>query len=190
MNRYLILLILTLVIFLLLEIQAFNHESHYIYDIPMCASLMVLMYFIRSHIHLNLFHYLLFASFLILHCMGLYDAYLTYPLGIEYDYWLHGYFGFIACLIILRWMTVYLHNSVYYIPLIFTLFFVLGMSCLHELYEFFGALLLGQGEGVLFIGAGDLDQWDTQKDMLNNLIGALLAILFSYFLKVKQSPKS
>jgi len=63
----------------------------------------------------------------------------------------------------------------------FTLFFVLGLSALHELYEYFGALLLGEGEGVLFIGAGDLDQWDTQKDMLNNVIGALIGLLIRYF---------
>ncbi|HRZ40409.1 MAG TPA: hypothetical protein P5246_05320, partial [Candidatus Omnitrophota bacterium] len=45
-------------------------------------------------------------------------------------------------------------------------------------YEFAGAILLGEGEGVLFIGAGDLDEWDTQKDMLNNLIGAVLGLVF------------
>jgi len=53
---------------------------------------------------------------------------------------------------------------------------IMGFASLHELYEFVGAILLGEGEGVLFIGAGDLDQWDTQKDILNNLIGALIGV--------------
>jgi len=53
------------------------------------------------------------------------------------------------------------------------------MSAAHELYEFAGAILLGDGDGVLFIGAGDIDQWDTQKDMLNNLLGALIGVLLS-----------
>ncbi len=50
---------------------------------------------------------------------------------------------------------------------------ILGFSAFHEIFEFPGALAAGAGEGVLFVGAGDLDDWDTQKDMLNNLIGAL-----------------
>jgi uncharacterized membrane protein YjdF len=53
---------------------------------------------------------------------------------------------------------------------------VLGFSAFHELFEYAGAVLLGEGEGVLFIGAGDLDEWDTQKDMRNNLFGALVGL--------------
>ncbi len=53
-------------------------------------------------------------------------------------------------------------------------------------------MMLGEGEGVLFIGAGDLDEWDTQKDMLNNLIGALLGLVLFYIFKqrhgVRQQP--
>lgn len=52
---------------------------------------------------------------------------------------------------------------------------------LHELYEFAGALLLGEGERVLFIRAGDLDQWDTQKDILNNLIGGVIGVIFDNY---------
>ena len=38
-------------------------------------------------------------------------------------------------------------------------------------------MTLGEGGGVLFIGAGDVDEWDTQKDMRNNLFGAILGLL-------------
>ena len=69
-----------------------------------------------------------------------------------------------------------------------TIVIALGVSALHELYEFAGAILLGEGEGVLFIGAGDTDQWDTQKDMLNNLIGTLLGVLiYEIYCYVKRS---
>ena len=47
-------------------------------------------------------------------------------------------------------------------------------------------MTVGEGEGVLFIGAGDTDEWDTQKDMVNNVLGALIALagyyLYSYLL--------
>jgi uncharacterized membrane protein YjdF len=35
---------------------------------------------------------------------------------------------------------------------------------------------LGEGDGVLFIGTGDIDQWDAQKDMLNNMIGGAIGV--------------
>ncbi len=176
-----------LFIFVLLEIVALQRQSHYVYDIPMCMFLLYVSYRIRHALYLYELHYFLFAVFLLIHCIGLYDLYMLYPLSIEYDYWVHGYFGFVSSLIILRWMRSYLANLTYQVMLLFVILFVLGISALHELYEYFGALILGKGEGVLFIGAGDLDQWDTQKDMLNNMLGAILGIIISYIRKMNMN---
>lgn len=166
-----------------LELAALQLDSHYIFDIPICMLLLYLAYRFRYAIHLNHWHYFLFSLFLLSHCAGLYDAYLLYPFGIEYDYFVHGYFGLVASLIILRWMTLSYNAINYKVLVSFTVLFVLGISALHELYEFLGAVLLGKGEGVLFIGAGDLDPWDTQKDMLNNLFGALIGIVAAGLIK-------
>ena len=170
-------LLFFLFVFICLEVVALGKDSHYVYDIPMCMLLLALVYYFKAALFLHIVHFVLFAIFLVVHCLGLFDAYLLYPFGIEYDYWVHAYFGLVSALIIYRWMRFFLvdfHSSV---VIVFTLLFILGISSLHELYEYFGALLLGEGEGVLFIGAGDLDQWDTQKDMLNNVIGGLLGLL-------------
>ena len=175
-NNFKLFFTLFLIVFLILEIIALGKDSHYIYDIPMCALLLYIVYRYRSLLHLDIVLFILFSIFLLVHCLGLFDAYLLYPLGIEYDYWVHGYFGLVSGLIIFKWMNLYLKNTHINAVLIFTLLFVLGISALHELYEYAGALLLGSGEGVLFIGAGDLDQWDTQKDMLNNVIGAVVGV--------------
>jgi len=169
-------LLVVLVAFVGLELRAFGIESHYKYDIPMCALLLVTGYLLREQLGMLWWHYLLFAAFLIVHALGMFDLYDTYPLGIEYDYWVHGFFGAVAALILMRFIS---HRSIcksFVFQAGLTLLVVMGIAALHELYEFAGALLLGKGEGVLFIGAGDLDQWDTQKDMLNNLIGALTGI--------------
>ena len=176
-NKYI--LIAFLVILAGMEIFALNIASHYKYDIPMCAALLVFVYFVRQVIHLSWLHFLLFALFLIIHCLGMFDFYELYPLGIEYDYWVHSIFGFISALIILRWLRMSELHLKRAVRIASTLVIVLGISAAHELYEFAGAILLGSGEGVLFIGAGDLDQWDTQKDMLNNVIGGLLGIFIS-----------
>ena len=176
-NKYT--LITFLVILAGMELLALNLESHYKYDIPMCAVLLVFIYLVREFIHLNWIHFLLFALFLIIHCLGMFDFYELYPLGIEYDYWVHGIFGFISALVILRWLRMSDLRLKRIVRISSTLIVVLGISAAHELYEFAGAILLGSGEGVLFIGAGDLDQWDTQKDMLNNVIGGLVGIFVS-----------
>ena len=169
-----------IVIFVGLEALALNVDSHYKYDIPMCAILLYFIYLMRDVFHLNWVHYSLFAMFLVIHCLGMFDFYELYPLGIEYDYWVHGMFGFISSLIILRSLKMSVLQLKMAMQIGSALIIVLGISAAHELYEFAGAILLGKGEGVLFIGAGDLDQWDTQKDMLNNVIGGLCGIFVSY----------
>ncbi len=168
-----------LIIFITLEVYALTIESHYKYDIVMCMFLLVALFYMKNLIYLKSSHYFLFSIFLLIHCLGIYDFYKLYPLNIEYDYWVHGYFGFISILIIinlLKNIDWQLSITVIYLMAIIT---VLGVSALHELYEFAGAMLLGEGEGVLFIGAGDIDQWDTQKDMLNNLIGGAIGLSLS-----------
>lgn len=183
-------LIVFLVIFAGMEIIALNAESHYKYDIPMCAALLVFVYFVRKAIHLSWLHFLFFALFLVMHCLGMFDFYELYPLGVEYDYWVHSIFGFISALVILRWLRMSELHLKRAVRIASTLVIVLGISAAHELYEFAGAILLGSGEGVLFIGAGDLDQWDTQKDMLNNVIGGLIGIFISSTYNIYCTSKS
>jgi len=98
----------------------------------------------------------------------------------EYDFYVHAFFGFVAVLLLSRAAFHATSHRGFLVPF-FVLLIVLGLSALHELYEFAGALLLGEGEGVLFIGAGDLDAWDTQKDMLHNFLGGLVAVLVILF---------
>tara|TARA_Y100000310_G_C20577002_1_gene760958 strand:+ start:453 stop:746 length:294 start_codon:yes stop_codon:yes gene_type:complete len=52
---------------------------------------------------------------------------------------------------------------------------ILGFSAFHELFEYAGAVTVGAG--VLFVGAGDIDEGDTQKDMRNNLLGAIMGLI-------------
>ncbi len=160
-----------------LEFVALGMDSHYKYDFIFLMILLTVLYAVREKIHLHWSHYLVFSLFLLVHDLGMFDLYRMSPLGIEYDHWVHILFGFIAALMIMRF---YQYSDMPHkkaAPIIVILL-VLGFSAAHELYEFTGAILLGEGEGVLFIGAGDLDEWDTQKDMLNNLIGSIIGVVF------------
>ncbi len=176
-NKYIT--IVFILIFIVLEVRAVSIESHYKYDILMCIFLLCAVYYFRLITHLYWFHYLLFSIFLLLHCLGMYQYYEKFPLGIEYDYWVHSYFGFVSSIFVLRWLSKFGYKFSQAFCLVSTFIVVLGVSAAHELYEFAGAILLGEGDGVLFIGAGDIDQWDTQKDMLNNLIGAIIGVSLS-----------
>jgi uncharacterized membrane protein YjdF len=137
---------------------------------------------IRRRIDLRAVPYALFGIFLFLHFAGMFGWYQSFPLGMEYDYWVHGFFGFIAALIVLRAYHFYGIYPPGFIAVAATAV-ILGFSAFHEIFEYAGAMTVGQGEGVLFVGAGDLDEWDTQKDMLNNLIGALLGMAVFYIIK-------
>ncbi|MCK4519747.1 MAG: DUF2238 domain-containing protein [Candidatus Omnitrophica bacterium] len=174
-NKYI--LILTTILFIFLEIHALSLNSHFKYDLIMTLILLVFVFVIRRGIHLHWFHYLLFTFFLTGHNLGMYQLYDKFPLGIEYDYWVHGYFGVVSTMVIFRAITcrrvITDANTIIFL----TIIMVLGISAIHELYEYAGAVLLGEGEGVLFIGAGDIDEWDTQKDMLNNLIGSIIGLI-------------
>ena len=125
---------------------------------------------------------------LLLHFAGMFGWYQTFPLGLEYDHWVHGFFGFVAALMVLR---AYYFYGVYPPAMIAVaaVAVILGFSAFHEIFEYAGALAVGEGEGVLFIGAGDLDEWDTQKDMLNNLIGAILGLSVFYTSKYWRSRR-
>jgi uncharacterized membrane protein YjdF len=63
-----------------------------------------------------------------------------------------------------------------------------------ELTEFTGAVYLGHGEGLFFVGSGDTDgnaiygdYYDTMDDQVSNVIGALIGTFVFY--KIRYSKK-
>lgn len=166
---------ITTIIILGLEFYSFTTDSHYKWDFFFVAGLLWILFFIRDKIKLHPFHYFLFSIFLILHNLGTFGTYSNTYFGLEYDLYVHGFFGFVAALILYRtYHLVGFYKGIFmYVAIIAV---ILGFSAFHELFEYAGALTVGKGEGVLFVGAGDLDEWDTQKDMFNNLIGALIGL--------------
>jgi uncharacterized membrane protein YjdF len=121
-------------------------------------------------------HFFLFGIFLIFHAMGVFGFYDSHFLGVEFDTYVHTYFGFVGMLMLSR---IYDHvvtdkrKSIKFFSLVTI---ILGISALHEILEYLGGSILGEGFGFLKAGTGDIEMWDTQTDMRNNLIGSLFAL--------------
>jgi len=170
-----IILLITTVILIGLEIYSLTTNSHYKYDFVFLMLMLYTLFFIRSKIKLHPFHFFLAAVFLILHNLGTFGTYSNNYFGLEYDLYVHSFFGFVAALILFRTYSLMGPYKTWFMYIAIVAV-ILGFSAFHELFEYAGALTVGEGEGVLFVGAGDIDEWDTQKDMLNNLVGALLGL--------------
>lgn len=179
MNATKLVLWITSLVLTILEVYAIAIDSRYKWDFIFLMLMLWAVFFLRDRINLHPLHYGLLSAFLLLHFLGMFDLYQTFPLGLEYDHWVHGYFGFVAALIVFRGYHHYKLYSPTFI-IVATLVVILGFSAFHEIFEYTGAMLLGEGEGVLFVGAGDIDEWDTQKDMVNNVIGGLLGLACYY----------
>ena len=173
-----IILGITSLILIALEFYSLKTDSHYKYDFIFLIALLFGVYFIRNKIKLHPLHFLLFSLFLILHNLGTFGLYSNSYFGLEYDLYVHGFFGLVASLVLYRTYNLIgpYKGWFMYVAIIAV---ILGFSAFHELFEYGGALAVGKGEGVLFVGAGDLDEWDTQKDMFNNLIGAIIGLALS-----------
>jgi uncharacterized membrane protein YjdF len=164
-------------IFVLLEIYSLTTDSHYKNDFFFLLGGLWIVYHYGKKLRLHWSHFLLFGLFLIVHNLGTFGLYSNFYLGMEYDWYVHTFFGLSAGLILFRafrldegvkgrWHLVWM------VPAL-----ALGLSAMHEVFiEFAGALLLGKGEGMLYIGAGDVDTWDTHKDLFFNFLGAVLGL--------------
>ena len=165
----------TMLIFVLLEIYSLTTDSHYKNDFFFLAALLWVVYGFRKKLNLHPLHFFLFAGFLVLHNLGTFGTYANFYFYMEYDWYVHFLFGLSSAMIMFRGFGLNKKKVLLYMPFAI-LVLTLGFSAFHELFEFSGALLLGKGEGMLYIGAGDVDIWDTQKDMFFNMMGAIVGL--------------
>ena len=117
-------------------------------------------------------HYGLFALFLLFHDLGVFGFYRKHFFGLQFDVYVHFYFGFAAGLIVLRAFRIRCGWSGGWLVLAASLF-ILGIGAVHELVECGTTIVLGKEKGMLKLDPND--PYDTQKDLLNNLLGSLLA---------------
>jgi uncharacterized membrane protein YjdF len=131
------------------------------------------VFLLRRRLALRPLHFTLLAVALLAHDMGAFGWYQRRVVGLQYDWYVHFLFGVVGGLIVARTLEVRLGVRGLACGLL-TVLAVLGMGGVHEIVEAASTLQLGPEHGMLHIGPEN--PYDTQEDMLNNLLGASLAL--------------
>lgn len=160
-------------VFIALSVFAAKPGSNYRFSALFLVPIVWAAYLLRRRLHLHPLHYLLFALALLLHNLGAFGFYQRGFFGLSFDIYVHFYFGFVGGLLLYR----YLQHTVTLTPWQLrssTVLLILGMGAIHEIVEWFSTLLLGSKHGML--KTEGVYEFDTQRDMFDNLLGAVLAV--------------
>lgn len=142
-----------------------------------------LPYLFRGWLHLHPVHYVLFILAILLHNLGAMGWYQKSPLPMSFDIAVHFFFGVVGGFLVYRMLQQSLPLRVWILALM-TVLLVLGAGAIHEEVEWFSTLLLGPEKGMLKTPAQGVYIFDTQRDMFNNLIGAILAVtIYALYLR-------
>jgi uncharacterized membrane protein YjdF len=148
--------------------------SNYRYSALFLVPIAWAPYFLRRRLRLHPLHYALFAVALLLHNLGAFGYYQRGFFGLSFDIYVHFYFGLVGALMLHR----YLEHAVVLRPSqlrVATVLLILGMGAIHELVEWASTLALGPEHGML--KTQGVYQFDTQRDMFDNLLGATVAVV-------------
>lgn len=134
------------------------------------------VFFWRESLALVPGHFALFALAIMIHDLGTFGFYQRMFFGLRFDSYVHFMFGLVAGLILFRAgierSPLSRKQLVLAVPVL-----ILGVGGLHEMFEALTTVLLGPERGMLKLRP---DQpFDTQKDLMNNFLGAAVGVLLS-----------
>jgi uncharacterized membrane protein YjdF len=145
-----------------------------------------IVYWSRGKLALHPLHFGLYAGALLLHDLGSMGFYRRRFFGFEFDLFVHFYFGIVAGFVLYRALVHWLQLAGWKLWVAIVLL-TLGISGVHELIEWSTTLVMGPERGMLKLDPDD--PYDTQKDLLNNLSGALLAsCLYAFTRHFRSEP--
>jgi uncharacterized membrane protein YjdF len=147
--------------------------STYRYSWLFLSALLWIVYALRRRLHLRAAHLALVASALLLHNLGMFGFYRRQFWTLQFDTYVHFYFGVVGGFI-LRAALAGCYGVRGWRLWIAVTVGILGFGAIHELIEWASTMLLGPERGMLKTLADD--PYDTQKDLMNNLLGTLLAL--------------
>lgn len=144
------------------------------------------VYFFRDRLRLHPCHFAIFAVALVLHDLGAFGMYRKFFFGLEFDTYVHFFFGFAGALVVARSLRCCfgLNGWMLWAG---TVLVIMGIGALHELLEYASTLALGD-KGMLKVN--DPDRFDTQKDLGNNLGGCLIALSIDTTLRLVRGGSS
>jgi uncharacterized membrane protein YjdF len=132
-------------------------------------------YWLRRRLFLHPVPYAMFGVAILLHDLGAYGLYRASPLPFSYDILVHYYFAVPVTLLLYRALAGNFPMLRWWQVAITSLLFMMGFGALHEIMEFMTYLVLGEKNGMLKPATSYF--FDTQRDLTNNLLGTLTALL-------------
>ncbi len=136
--------------------------------------------------------YLVVVLGFVLHNMGVFGFYSQSPVFIQWDHITHMFGSFAATRVVYNFFVKEKLMNTLSKKVVLSLFIVLialGVGAFVEFLEFIGYFLIGEGAGVFGHGLGDINteffnsEWfNTMFDMLYNMVGAILGLIFGRFL--------
>jgi len=158
----------------------------YRYAILFLGPMLWAVYFLRHRLHIHACHFAIFATALLMHNLGTFGTYGQAYYGLEFDTYVHFYFGVAGGFIVARALRCCFGLTGWQLW-VGTVIVILGLGAIHELIEYASTLVLGPEKGMLKLNSPDA-KTDTQKDLLNNMLGTLLALaIYSVFRAVRGS---
>jgi uncharacterized membrane protein YjdF len=131
---------------------------------------------LRHRLYLTPLTYAAFVAAVLFHNYGgARGAYQTKPFGINFDVFVHSYFGFVGGLLIHRIVDRSVPGLKGATLALATVLGVMGCGALHELMEYSSTLVLGEERGML--KSEKVAPFDTQRDLTSNLGGVIVATL-------------
>ena len=136
------------------------------------------VYALRRRLSIRPLHFALFALALLLHDLGAFGAYSWSVIGLQFDWCVHFLFGLVGGLIVARALEAQFGARGFGLGLLVVLV-IAGIGGLHEIVEAASTRYLGKDLGMLYIGADN--PYDTQEDLLGNVLGACAALALRRF---------
>jgi uncharacterized membrane protein YjdF len=131
-------------------------------------------YLLRRRLFLTVTNYVMFAVAILIHDLGAYGFYQRSPLPFSWDIFVHFYFAVAVTMLLHRALAKNFTELRPWQVNVTSLLFMMGVGALHEIMEFMTFLLLGEERGMLKPSSSY--KFDTQRDLTNNLLGAMVAL--------------
>ena len=160
------------VVFLIISATA--KVPTYRFNAVFLLPLMWLPFWLRRRLFLAPGHYVAYAVAILIHDLGAYGFYQRSPLPFSYDILVHYYFAVAVTLILHRALAMNFPELAPWQVNVTAFLFMMGFGALHEIMEYMSYLLLGEQRSMLKPSTSYF--FDTQRDLTNNLLGALTAL--------------
>ena len=132
-----------------------------------------IIFALRRRLKIAPIHYALLCSGILLHMVGAFGWYQQSPLPFSFDIAVHYWFAVVITLAMYRVLQENFPLRTWHLNVI-SLMFMMGLGAIHEIMEYCSYLLLGEEKGML--KPKTMYFFDTQRDLTNNLLGALTAL--------------